>query len=89
MHRYQLLASALWQRTVGEPDAGNLHVRFDEGEGDMRGMVCRLFATKPERADTSEACDLNNSCLPLYSTVFLVKEGLSFPANLLIIMHAA
>ena len=28
--RPQLLAHALWQETVGEPDAGNLHVRFDE-----------------------------------------------------------
>jgi len=28
--RHQLLAYALRQETVGEPDAGNLHVRFDE-----------------------------------------------------------
>ena len=28
--RLQLLAHALRQETVGEPDAGNLHVRFDE-----------------------------------------------------------
>ncbi len=28
--RLQLLAHALRQEAVGEPDAGNLHVRFDE-----------------------------------------------------------
>jgi hypothetical protein len=28
--RPQLLAYALRQETVGEPDAGNPHVRFDE-----------------------------------------------------------
>jgi hypothetical protein len=28
----QLLAWALRTTRVGEPDAGNLHVRFDEGE---------------------------------------------------------
>jgi hypothetical protein len=30
----QLLAYALKRETVGEPDAGNLHVRFDEGATD-------------------------------------------------------
>ena len=33
--RYRLLNSlciALWQEAVGEPYAGNPHVRFDEGE---------------------------------------------------------
>jgi hypothetical protein len=25
---------------IREPDAGNLHVRFDEGEGDACEMVC-------------------------------------------------
>jgi len=34
--RRQLLASALKRETVGEPDAGNLHVRFDEGAADER-----------------------------------------------------
>jgi len=29
--RPQLLASALWQETVGELYAGKPHVRFDEG----------------------------------------------------------
>jgi len=28
----QLLATAFVATRVGEPDAGNLHVRFDEGE---------------------------------------------------------
>ena len=30
--RCQLFAWALQTTRVGEPDAGNLHVRFDEGE---------------------------------------------------------
>jgi hypothetical protein len=28
----QLLANAVWREAVGEPYAGNPHVRFDEGE---------------------------------------------------------
>ena len=33
--REQLLVNALQREAVGEPDAGNPHVRFDEGEGSI------------------------------------------------------
>ena len=45
------------------------------GRGAERCMVCRPFATPPERADTSEACALNILCLSLYSTGELVFEA--------------
>ena len=38
--RPQLLAHALRQETVGEPDAGNLHVRFDEGKLKPEEYLC-------------------------------------------------
>ena len=31
LHRLQLLVHACWREAVGEPYAGNPHVRFDEG----------------------------------------------------------
>ncbi len=43
----QLLASALMTTRVGEPDAGNLHVRFDEGEQPSRLLPTRLIAVSP------------------------------------------
>ena len=42
----QLLARALMTTRVGEPDAGNLHVRFDEGEQRSRCSlldILRIF----------------------------------------------
>ena len=60
--RRQLLANALKQEIVGEPDAGNLHVRFDEGEGSTECMACWLFATTLERVDTMEVSGLNTQC---------------------------
>jgi zinc transporter ZupT len=49
----------LKRETVGEPDAGNLHVRFDEGEGSTECMACWLFATPLERAETMEVSGLS------------------------------
>lgn len=45
----QLLATAFVTTRVGEPDAGNLHVRFDEGERrhpslPTRPSSCRRYA---------------------------------------------
>ena len=53
---------------TGKPDEGNLHVRFDEGESDRLCMACLLFATPPERADTTEVGGLNIILSSLYST---------------------
>ena len=36
-------------------------------------MVWWPFATKPERADTSEFTNLHSGAPPLYSTTFVVK----------------
>ena len=36
-------------------------------------MVWWPFATKPERADTSEVTDLHSGAPPLYSTSFVVN----------------
>ena len=36
-------------------------------------MVWWPFATKPERADTSEVTDLHSGAPPLYSTIFVVR----------------
>src|SRR4029450_13150753 len=40
----QLLATAFVTTRVGEPDAGNLHARFDEGEQPLR---CSLLDFQP------------------------------------------
>ena len=37
-----LLATAFVTTRVGEPDAGNLHVRFDEGERRCTSLPTRL-----------------------------------------------
>jgi hypothetical protein len=37
-------------------------------------MVWWPFATKPERADTSEVTDLHSGAPPLYSTLFVVSK---------------
>ncbi len=39
----QLVASVLLTTRVGEPDAGNLHVRFDEGERFQSPLPTRLI----------------------------------------------
>jgi len=43
-------------------------------------MVWWPFATKPERADTSEVTDLHSGAPPLYSTTFVVKMSVSILA---------
>ena len=45
-------ATALWQEAVGEPYAGNPHVRFDEGEQsdgvvDTNGLLPTLLVNLP------------------------------------------
>jgi len=40
-------------------------------------MVWWPFATKPERADTSEVTDLHSGAPPLYSTSFVVNTSLA------------
>jgi hypothetical protein len=54
-HRPQLLAFALRQETAEGPDAGNLHARSGEEEGDKSGMAGRRFDPTLERADTMDA----------------------------------
>lgn len=51
--RRQLLACALLTTRVGEPDAGNLHVRFDEGE--QLTAAPYSTATPPKAAVTATA----------------------------------
>lgn len=36
-------------KMIGEPDAGNPHVRFDEGVQETSGDASRLCPTLPER----------------------------------------
>jgi hypothetical protein len=52
----------------GKPDVRN----FRGGGGDEL-MVWWPFATKPERADTSEVTDLHSGAPPLYSAMFVVR----------------
>src|SRR4029450_8164024 len=53
----QLLATAFVTTRVGEPDAGNLHVRFDEGEQPLRCSLldCRRPVVTGRRPEAPKA----------------------------------